>query len=57
MKRASDALFVLAVLLLVLAIVQSSPVLYVLAGAALVGSIVTTSLKRRAEKARKAAKP
>jgi hypothetical protein len=55
-KRASDALFVLAALLLVLAIVQSSAVLYSLAGVALVGSIVTTSLKRRREKAAKAAR-
>ena len=51
MKRASDALFVLALLLLVLAIVQSSVLLYVLAGVALVGSVATTSLKRRRAKA------
>ena len=52
MKKASDALFVLAVLLLVVAIVQGAWVLYVLAGAALIGSVATTSIKRRRSKAR-----
>ncbi len=55
MKKASDALFLLALVLLVVAIVLSSAPLYVLAGVALVGSIVTTSIKRRREKAAKAA--
>jgi hypothetical protein len=54
-KKASDALFVLAVVLLVVAIALSSAPLYVLAGVALVGSIVTTSVKRRRAKAAKSA--
>ncbi len=54
MKRASDALFVVAVLLLVVAIVQSSALVYGLAGASLVGSILTTSLKRRRDRAARA---
>ena len=53
MKKASDALFLLAVVLLVVAIIQGAAVLYALAGVALVGSIATTSIKRRRAKAAK----
>lgn len=51
MKKLSDGLFLLALVLLVVAILTSTPVLYVLSGVALVASIVTTSMKRRRAKA------
>lgn len=51
-KRASDAVFVLAVALLVVAIATSTAVLYLLAGLALLASIVLTVVKRRLAKAR-----
>ncbi len=55
MKRASDALFVIAVVFLVLAIVLGNVVLYAAAAAAFVGSVAVTLAKRRRFKARKAA--
>ena len=52
LKRASDAVFVLAIALLVVAIATSTAVFYLLAGLALLASIVLTVVKRRLAKAR-----
>lgn len=52
LKRASDAMFVLVIALLVVAIATSTAVFYLLAGLALLASIVLTVVKRRLAKAR-----
>jgi hypothetical protein len=54
-KRASDALFVIAVVFLVLAIVLANAVLYAAAAVAFVGSVGVTVAKRRRFTSRKAA--
>ena len=53
LKRLSDGLFVLAVVLLVVAIVTSTPLLYGVAAFAFVDSIAVTVMKRRRAKAAK----
>ncbi len=54
LKRASDAMFVVAIVLLVVAIATSSAVLYLLAGLSLLDSVILTVFKRRLAKARAA---
>lgn len=54
LKRAADAMFVLAIMLLVVAIATSSAVLYLLAGISVLDSVVLTVFKRRLTKARAA---
>ncbi|MCW2601024.1 MAG: hypothetical protein JWM02_2853 [Frankiales bacterium] len=54
LKRASDALFVLAVALLVVAVVTSNVPVYLAAGASLVVSVVLTVVRRNRARAVKA---
>ena len=55
LKLASDGALLLALVLLVVAVVTSTRWGYALAGLCLVGSVVLTVLRRRAQKARRAA--